>query len=249
MGNETAIAWANSTFNPWVGCTKVGPGCDHCYAERAMDQRRHFVKWGAGQPRRRTSAANWKQPARWDRKAAAAGTRSRVFCSSLADVFDNEVEDAWRSDLWEIVERTPNLDWLLLTKRIGNVPKMLPAGIARLANVWLGITVVNQDEADRDIPKLLNVRVQGPRWLSMEPLLGPIRFPPVTIAGINWTVVGGESGPHARPMLDTWALDLRHQCKAAAVPFFFKQGSEANWPAFKDFASFPLALQVREFPR
>lgn len=232
-----------------------------------MDDRRHFVKWGAGQPRRRTSAANWKLPARWDRKAASLGIRYRVFCSSLADVFDNEVDDAWRGDLWEIVEKTPNLDWLLLTKRIGNVPKMLPSSIARLPNVWLGVTVVNQDEADRDIPKLLGVDVAGPRWLSMEPLLEPVSLDfafsdeqayvverrraglPYGRRFVDWTVVGGESGPHARPMLDAWALDLRHQCAAAGVPYFFKQGSEANWPTFKDFASYPSALQVREFPR
>lgn len=269
MGEKTGIAWCDHTFNPWMGCTKVSPGCEHCYAERDMAIRHKLVTWGPGAPRRRTSEANWAQVLKWNRKAHEALTQRRVFCASLADVFDNEVDDAWRQDLWRLIQRTPNLDWLLLTKRIGNVKEMLPDEIARMSNVWLGITVVNQEEVERDVPKLVATRTHGPRWLSMEPLLECVdlcdtlgmwwndtmqcfeakgrRFNP---DGIDWVVVGGESGHHARPMQDGWADSLRQQCRAAGVPFFFKQQSQANAPGtFKDFDSFPKHLKVREFPR
>lgn len=170
MAEKTEISWADSTFNPWVGCTKIGPGCDHCYAERDM-VRRQFVQWGSGAPRRRTSNAYWGAPRRWNRIAAASGKPWRVFCASLADVFDNEVDEHWRVDLFDLIAATPALTWMLLTKRIANaLPYKLPA------NVWLGATVVNQLEADRDIPKLLQIPATI-RWLSIEPQLGPIAIP------------------------------------------------------------------------
>lgn len=129
MAENSAIEWCDHTFNPWIGCTKVGPGCDHCYAEHLMDTRYGRVQWGAGNPRSRTSAANWTLPEKWNRDAAAfmaaRGRRQRVFCASLADVFDNEVINDWRVDLFRLIAATPNLDWLLLTKRIGNAKPML----------------------------------------------------------------------------------------------------------------------------
>lgn len=242
MAESTGIEWADSTFNPWIGCTKVGPGCDHCYAEARMDNRLHVVKWGPGQPRKRTSAANWRQPIAWDEQAAREGRRRRVFCASLADVFDNEVPAEWRADLFDLILRTPHLDWLLLTKRVGNVVSMLPATVNRFAdvfpNVWIGATVVNQAETDRDIPKLLRVPARV-RFLSIEPLLGPIEFSNVTkradcvaqlgksaLSGVDWVIVGGESGSKARPMHPDWVRSLRDQCAAAGVPFFFKQHGE-----------------------
>jgi protein gp37 len=124
MAEKTGISWTDSTFNPWIGCTKIGPGCDHCYAEALMDRRWHRVQWGSGQQRERTSAANWKQPLLWEREheafALMHGRRRRVFCASLADVFDNEAPPQWRGELWSLVKETPHLDWLILTKRIGN---------------------------------------------------------------------------------------------------------------------------------
>jgi len=257
VGDVTQIAWANHTFNPFIGCTKVARECDNCYAERDFDHRYGKVKWGAGNPRMRTSPENWRKPSRWNARAAETGKRARVFCASLADVFDNEVADEWRTDLWDVINKTPHLDWLLLTKRIGNVPKMLPEELALRPNVWLGITVGTQEAADRDIPKLLRIRTGGPRWLSMEPLLEPVDLRTHAgqhgregfMYGVDWVVVGGESGPGARPMEVSWALDIREQCRAAGVPFFFKQGSAANWPTFKDFETFPAELRVREFPR
>jgi len=250
MSENSKIEWCHHTFNPWIGCTKVGPGCDNCYAEADFDKRRHVVQWGAGQPRKRTAMSTWAMPLRWNAKAERLGVRYRVFCASLADVFDNEVPAEWRHDLFDLIERTPHLDWLLVTKRIGNVRQMIPDrwSVCMPPNLWLGITVVNQAEADRDIPKLLGLKVSV-RFLSMEPLLGPVdlRFhvfseptgnfrthagkrqmelrKPVD-GGLHWVIVGGESGPGARPMHPQWARALRDQCAAAGVPFLFKQHGE-----------------------
>jgi protein gp37 len=178
MAEASSIEWTDSTFNPWIGCTKVSPGCEHCYAEAMMDTRLGRARWGPGQARQRTSASNWRQPLLWEKHheafELAHGRRRRVFCASLADVFDNEVDPAWRDELIGLIVSTPNLDWLLLTKRIGNVPHMLKADAwQHLPNVWLGATVVNQAEADRDIPKLLAVPARV-RFLSIEPMLQPI---------------------------------------------------------------------------
>lgn len=179
MGENSAIEWTDHTFNPWIGCQHVGPGCDHCYAEQqtpARVARAHGTElWGAHAQRQRTSPANWRKPLAWNREAAESGQRKRVFCASMADVFDNAVPREWRADLFNLIRATPNLDWLLLTKRIGNVAGMLPPGFtaAEWPNVWLGITVVNQLEAERDIPRLIRIDAVV-RFLSIEPLLGPI---------------------------------------------------------------------------
>lgn len=226
---KTGIAWIDSTFNPWVGCTKVGPGCDNCYAEELMDKRWHRVVWGAGQPRQKTSVRNWNEPLLWEREHEAFelmhGRRRRVFCASLADVFDNEVADEWRSELFRLIGQTPNLDWLLLTKRVGNVQKMLAGpGMPEEGlptNVWLGAAVVNQEEYDRDAHKLLRVKASV-RFLSMEPLLGPIDGG-ASMGAFDWVIVGGESGADARPIQREWVDALHGQCERYAVPFFFKQ--------------------------
>ena len=271
MAEATGISWCDSTFNPWIGCTKVSPACDHCYAERLMDHRMHKVQWGAGQPRQRTSAANWRQPLLWEREHEAFalahdGRRRRVFCASLADVFDNSVDSAWRADLFALIESTPHLDWLLLTKRIGNAKDMIfearkallaPGQLywpPKLPNIWLGATVVTQEEADRDIPKLLAVPA-AKRFVSIEPMLGPLDLQrwlwvccgdmqpgndhgmlgqePDHCCGrpdhrdeLHWVIAGGESGPQARPMHPDWVRSLRDQCAAAGVPFHFKQWGE-----------------------
>ena len=266
MSENTKIEWATHTFNPWEGCQKVGPGCDHCYAEsrNARFAGGTAVNWGPNAPRRRTSAANWAKPLAWNANHDTYfGHRQRVFCASLADVFDNAVPQEWRDDLFALIEQTPRLDWLLLTKRIGNVGNMLPVPFdfdVLYPNVWLGATIVNQEEADRDIPKLLAVPA-AKRFLSMEPLLGPVDLTNVTLGGghghhefdpvitgnalrradrdapgIHWVIVGGESGHGARPMHPDWARSLRDQCEAANVPFLFKQWGE--WiPADQSYAA------------
>lgn len=256
MAENSKIEWTDHTFNPWIGCTKVSPGCDNCYAEHLMDKRMHTVQWGAGKERKRTSAANWSMPLKWNKQAAREGRRYRVFCASLADVFDNDVPAEWRADLFDLIRMTQNLDWLLLTKRIGNAHEMmLRSGgyttyerpysdhdlsdrwkIAEpLPNVWLGATIVNQEEADRDIQKLLRVPA-AKRFLSIEPLLGPVNLYYWLGANVlheldggprlDWIIVGGESGARARPMHPDWARSLRDQCIGSGVPFFFKQWGE-----------------------
>lgn len=230
MAEETGITWCDSTFNPWIGCTKVSPGCDSCYAEVSTPARTLGLSWGVGAPRHRTAPGNWALPARWQNAHRAFrsdhGRKRRVFCASLGDVFDQSAEPSWRDDLWELVRRTPDVNWLVLTKRIGNAHKMLPEDWGDgYKNVWLGITVVNQFEYDRDVPKLFAVPA-AIRWLSMEPLLGPVTLRQ-TDADLSltpdWCVVGGESGRAPRPMDLDWARSLKAQCEALHIPFFFKQ--------------------------
>jgi protein gp37 len=180
MGATTGIEWCDHTFNPWTGCQAVSPACYHCYAEALEKRFGHGDRWGPHGDRLRTSAANWQQPLKWNRAAAAAGIRARVFCASMADVFDNRAATRWRDDLWHLIHQTPHLDWLLLTKRPQNICGMLPTtDIGTPAwglgwpNVWLGTTVENQVEADRRIPKLLEIPA-AVHFLSCEPLLGPV---------------------------------------------------------------------------
>lgn len=288
MAANSKIEWCHHTFNPWVGCTKVSPACDHCYAESWAKRTGQAHLWAGD--RRRTSASYWRQPLKWDRAAAATGQRPRVFCASLADVFDNQVPADWRIDLWVLIAQTPHLDWLLLTKRPQNIGKMLPGScVEQLVgrdlpwpwpHVWLGTTAENQNEADRRIPHLLATPA-AVRFLSAEPLLGPIDltriphshpawpedgdtctldaivggvydsadYPVITCqAKLDWVIVGGESGPHARPMHPQWARAIRDQCAAAEVPFFMKQLSGPSGRAIKDVAAFPADLQIREWP-
>lgn len=246
MAENSNIEWTDDTFNPWIGCTKVSAACDHCYAEK-WDKRFGGERWGPHAPRRRTAAANWRKPLAWDKAAAAEGVRRKVFCASLADVFDNHrsITSGWRGDLWRLIAETPNLDWLLLTKRPQNIAKMLPETYGApewgdgWPNVWLGTTAENQEEADRRIPILLDTPA-AKRFASMEPLLGPIDLrlrawvpwiphkdrlshKPNPNTYLDWVIVGGESGLGARPMHPDWARGIRDQCAAAGTPFFFKQ--------------------------
>jgi protein gp37 len=264
MAADSKIEWTDHTFNPWIGCTKVsraatgGGGCDNCYAEVSTPVRvlrgKGTETWGVRAPRVRTSAANWALPKRWNAQADAFytlhGRRQQVFCASLADVFDNEVPIEWLRDLCSLIELTPNLDWLLLTKRIGNVFERLIEArshdwAAGQRNVLLGITVCNQAEADRDIPKLLRTPARL-RFLSMEPLLGPVSLRRFIGQGFgpapNWVIVGGESGPGARPMHPDWARSLRDQCANAGVPFLFKQWGE--WAPTAESAVHPEATRI-----
>lgn len=175
MGETTAISWTDHTFNPWIGCTKVSAGCKNCYAERENNFRKwNGGTWGVGAPRKLTSDANWRKPLQWDKAARAEGVRRRVFCASLADVFDEEVPDEWRDRLMTLIESTTNLDWLLLTKRPANAKRYLgPFGGAVAERIWIGTTVENQAAADERIPILLQIPA-AVRFLSCEPLLGPV---------------------------------------------------------------------------
>lgn len=246
MAETTEIAWCDATFNPWVGCSKVSPACDNCYAE-VWAKRSGMAVWGGD--RVRTSAAYWKQPLKWDRLAVGNGRRTRVFCASLADVFDNQVPPEWRDDLWALIRATPHLDWLLLTKRVANIKGMLPPDWGRgFRNVWLGASVVTKAEALRDIGRLSENRARV-LFLSVEPMIERLDIrAQLEDHLVDWVIVGGESGSKARPMQLEWAHTIREDCRRTDTRFFMKQGSQANWPRFRDFDQFPKGLQVREWP-
>ena len=256
MADNTGIEWADATWQIVTGCSVVSPGCTNCYAEaydkrvggvpkkQRVDPEVQQLRWGPNGARTRTSAANWKEPLKWNAAAEAAGERHRVFCASLADVFEERPElHAWRAELFSLIFSTPHLDWLLLTKR--------PEGFARFnfrtelgaphswpSNVWLGVTVENQEMADKRIPLLLEQPALV-RFLSMEPLLGSVDLsafmggsyvglPGDVVhdswnAGISWVIIGGESGGNARPFHTEWARDLVTQCRRSVVAPFVKQ--------------------------
>lgn len=271
MGENSKIEWCNHTFNAMIGCTKVSDGCKFCYAEEMMDKRYGRAQWGTSGTRVRTSAENWKKPYTWNRKAERLGIRYRVFCESLGDVFEDH--PAWiepRRDLLRVTVKTPYLDWLFLTKRIENVLgmieesaeylfkhgdiavaskwlKWLKHGSDYMPNVWVGTSVENQKVADQRIPELLKIPA-AVRFLSMEPLLGPVNsYVTYTVDGleveidylrgtmsiegqarvpcnkVNHIIVGGESGTHARPMHPDWVRSIRDECVDAGTPFLFKQ--------------------------
>ena len=241
MAEQTAISWADATFNPWIGCTKVSPACDYCYAARDNDRRKWVSGWGAGVPRRRTKT--WGDPKRWNRKAEATGYRPRVFCASLADVADKEVDPAWRVDLWQLLRETPYLRWMLVTKRIGNLEKMVPDDWP-FPHVGVISTIVTQAEWDRDWPKLK--RMPAPwRGISMEPLLGEIS---IGSERPDWIITGGESGPVCRITRPEWVASLRDQCSANGIAFHHKQWGgirpEANGCLLDgvEYKQFPAAL-------
>ena len=174
MAENSKIEWCDHTFNPWIGCQKVSPGCDHCYAEAMMDKRYGRVQWGPHGERVRTSQDNWKMPLRWAKKAN--GHRPRVFCASLADWLDNRAPREWRADLGRVIEATPELDWLLLTKRPENYEKLAPWRLNEIpSNVWLGVTCEDQAHYDRRWTILSRQRIGPPsKFVSYEPALGPL---------------------------------------------------------------------------
>jgi len=221
MADKTQISWTDSTFNPWWGCTKVSPGCDHCYAE-AFDKRTGGNYWGTGKLRM-LSDANWKKPLTWQRKAAKEGKPRKVFCGSMCDWADKNADNSLRHRLWDIISRTPMLNWQLLTKRATNIQRYLPHDWHEgYSNVWMGVSVENQKHGLPRIDILREIPAKI-RFLSMEPLLedlGDIDF-----TGIHWVIVGGESGPMFRIMEHSWVDSIRRQCKEQNVPFFFKQWS------------------------
>lgn len=242
MGEATAISWCDMTHNHWIGCSKVSPACDGCYAEAMMDKRYGRVQWGgpgkgAG-TRSLTGEANRRKPLAWNKKAAKDGTRPFVFCSSLADVFDNQVPTAWRTDLFELIRATPNLVWLLLTKRPRNIVRLFGAAcdMAWPKNAAIGATVEDQSRANSNVPALLDVAEDLGAlfsFLSCEPLLGEIVLPALP----DWVITGGETdqGSHkARPSHPDWFRALRDQCAAADIPFHHKQNGE--WQDGSDFA-------------
>jgi protein gp37 len=280
MGANSKISWTHHTFNPWRGCTKVSEGCKHCYAETLSKRNPKVLGvWGPQGTRVMASEAMWREPLKWNEEARAAGERRRVFCASLADVFEGaetctpeayRVIVAARERLFLLAHKTNWLDWLFLTKRPENIPDAL-AAIKHpyyphldfwflqqenpRPNWWFGTSVENQAAADKRIPELLKVPAKV-RFLSCEPLLGPVELCNVTgwqesvkwwgkeilggEKGIHWVIAGGESGPNARPMHPDWARSLRDQCQSAGVAFHFKQWGE--WLPYSEIEKDPLGI-------
>jgi protein gp37 len=266
MGKNSKITWTHHTFNPWWGCVKLPgrPACDNCYAE-ALAKRYGFKLWGMTAPRREFSLKHWNEPHKWNREAAAAGERRRVFCGSMCDIFEDlryGLLDDLRQRLWTLIEQTPSLDWLLLSKRLEYYWAMLPESWrfeGPPKNVWIGTTVENQEVAEKAIERLINCPVKT-RFLSVEPLLerldlsrwinavantlGTLLQPP---EAISWVIIGCESGPQRRPCNIEWVRDLVAQCRAAGVAVFVKQ-LEINGRVETDPRKWPEDLRIQEFP-
>lgn len=281
MGKTTGIEWTDHTFNLVIGCTKVSPGCANCYAE-TLAAKRGWSSWGPNGERKIMAESYWQQPYQWNRKAEKEGRKHKVFCSSLADVFeDHPVVNEQRERLWDVIEKTPHLIWQLLTKRPENIMKFVadrfPDRIPR--NIWFGVTAENQDMLMSRVPILQSFAMgwfPAKLFISAEPLLGPLDLecflkPWIEeekfIPGLDWVIVGGESGHNARPCYTQWIHDIVEQCQAEYVPVFVKQlgqniqvlPSEAHLlhtdrKGKKPFDKrgtinkFPESLRVREFP-
>jgi protein gp37 len=233
MAKDSGIEWTHHTFNPWWGCTKVSPGCKNCYAE-TWARRIGRALWGPKAPRRELSENYWKQPIAWNAEALRQGERKRVFCASMADVFEDRRDlDAHRERLWKLIEATPKLDWLLLTKRPHKVATLAPYGTHWPHNVWLGATAENQCWLDKRMLELSSLHAKV-LFLSCEPLLGPLDFSRWIADArrgdrrlVDWVIAGGESGAHARAAHPEWFSSIRDQCVAAGIKFHFKQWG--NW--------------------
>jgi len=260
MADNTKIEWADATANFWIGCTKLSPACDHCYAEADWDHRKHRVLWGPHGDRSFVKAG--EQVVRKMQRNAAAfiaehGRKPRIFVNSLSDFADNHrsILPEWRAKVWQLARECPDVILLILTKRPQNLPTYLPTDWgAGYPNVWIGTTAENQTEANRRVPVQLAIPAAR-RFLSCEPLLEPVDLERIPSDGgvikslsggiyrpygatwdshrsLDWVIVGGESGLKARPMHPDWARSLRDQCAAAGVPFLFKQWGE--WAPLDD---------------
>lgn len=271
MTANSKIEWTHHTFNPWWGCVKVSEGCKFCYANTLSSRYGHDV-WGVDKPRRFFGDKHWTEPFKWDAQAEKNGERARVFCASMADVFEERDDlNEPRGRLWDLIEATNNLDWLLLTKRPENILRMLPQRWLESMpdNLWLGTSVETQKRAEERIPHLLNVPAKV-RFLSVEPQLekihlelidgcfydGGMPFESQRLShpansdgrGIHWVIVGGESGAKARPFDARWAYSLRDECHNAGVAFFMKQ--LGGHPNKRDkLEDFPYDVRIREFPK
>lgn len=243
MGQHSAIEWTDHTFNPWWGCVKVSPACDHCYAE-SFAKRTGNAVWGKDAPRRFFGDKHWAEPLKWNAAAEHAGKRARVFCASMADVFEDRRDlDAQRDRLWALIEATPWLDWQLLTKRPGNIARMVPAEWLRAPrpNVWFGTTVESVDYLWRAYQ--LEMVPAAVRFISYEPALGSLGHG-WRGRGIHWLIAGGESGARHRPPDPDWFREARDVCATDGVAFFFKQwggaipkahGRELDGQTFSEF--------------
>lgn len=239
MARNSPIEWTHHTFNPWWGCAKISPACAHCYAEK-WSKRVGLDLWGESEPRRFFGDRHWREPLSWNAEAERTRVRKRVFCASMADVFEpREDLDPWRTRLWNLIEQTPWLDWLLLTKRPESIGDLVPWTKAWPENVWLGTTAENQLWLVRRVSELARFPAIV-RFISCEPLLAPLDLNPI-LRIINWVIAGGESGAKARPSHPDWFRGLRDQCLASSVAFHFKQWGE--WAPVTDSTVSPPRTQ------
>lgn len=264
MSKNSAIEWTTHTFNPWWGCTRVSPGCERCYAETFAKRVGQKV-WGAQAERRFFGDKHWAEPLKWDAAVMDVGDRPRVFCASMADVFEDRRDlDSQRARLFELITVTPSLNWLLLTKRPEKVLKLVPE---RWLNgfpdhVWMGTTCEDQERANQRVPILRRIPASI-HFLSVEPMLGPITLDdrwlewlptgpdeydePHLLPPIRWVICGAESGHGARPMQEAWARALKDQCERGGfTSFFLKQYADKRGRAI----SLPVldGRQWAEFP-
>jgi len=262
MGAVTGISWCHHTLNPWIGCARVSPACENCYAE-TLNNRHGWADWGVHGTRHLTSLANMRLPLRWNKMASEAGERRRVFCASLADIFENRDElKPRRAEVYDLTLATPDLDYLLLTKRIDHADRLWSIAadsrdVMWRSNHWLGTTVEDRKFGFPRIAVLRNIPAQT-RFLSCEPLLEDLGD--LDLTGIHWVIVGGESGGNPRPFNLAWARRLRDQCAEKGVAYFAKQlGANPVDGATKwrldfdkkhgaDLRDFTNELRVREFP-
>jgi protein gp37 len=217
MGQNSAIEWTEATWNPLTGCDKISPGCTHCYAERMSLRLRAM-----GQPNYRNGfeltlhermlelPLRWKQP-------------QRVFVNSMSDLFHKDVPEEYVQRVFAVMRQASWHRFQVLTKRSDRL-RELSDKIDWPANVWMGVSVESSEYRFR-VDDLRRTAART-RFLSIEPLLGPV--PDLDLTDIHWAIVGGESGPGARPMQEAWVIDLRDQCLRAGVPFFFKQWGGVN---------------------
>lgn len=253
MAKTTGIAWTDSTYNSWWGCTKVGPACDDCYAEDVDKRSAGDNHWGHGVARRRISEKVRNEPYRWQREAdafrAEHGRDRRVFTLSMGDLFDNEVEKAWRNDHMDTMTACNRLRWQICTKRVSNIAKMVPPSWRDCwpAHIGVLITIVTQAEAARDVPRLEELK----RWydipwigISYEPAQEAVDWSPYK--SLDWIIFGGKSGRqwNDRPFSLDWARSTMAQCADLGAAFFMKQ--VAAFRPTEDMI--PRDLMVREFP-
>lgn len=287
MGDTTGISWADSTMNWWEGCTKVGPGCEHCYALDRDIRYNGGAHWGAGAPRRQMSEHTRNNPGRWQRDAAKFfaehGHPRRVFASSLADIFDNEVDPSWRAEAFTAMESTPDLRWMLCTKRVSNIAKMVPdrwkpainrtiplmdppadVPAAWPRNVGNLITTVTPEEIARDVPRLVELKMQyGIPWvgLSIEPMIADVADALSDLGAmlnrVDWIILGGESGRLARECDIHWMKRAIVVALNRGVSVFVKQmGDDPTYGgaalrftgAGKDPLEWPEDIRLQQFP-
>jgi protein gp37 len=216
MADSTEIEWTDSTWNPVTGCTKITAGCDFCYAERFSERFRgvkgHPFESGFDltlRPERLDQPIEWRKP-------------RRIFVNSMSDLFHKEVPTEFIDKVFDTMEKASWHTYQVLTKRSSLMARFLKRRYGEgkaLPHIWLGVSVENQKNAVR-LNHLKAARASV-KFVSFEPLIGPVG--PLSLAGIDWVIVGGESGPHARPIEERWALDILKQCSADKVTFFFKQ--------------------------